>query len=81
MRFSLLLSLDLRLYRFPVNLDLLVELFEAIVGFLLVILLKEAFTICNHRVNMSFLSYSNLQGLVPLVHLDIHLDSSVVQTS
>ena len=74
------LSLDLCLNRFPVDLDFLVELFEAIIALFLVVLLEESLTISNHSIDMRLLSYSNVQGFVPLVHLNVHLNSSIVET-
>jgi len=75
------LSLDLSFHCLPVNLNLLVKLGEPLVSLLLLVLFEEALSISDHRVNMSLLCNCNVKSLVPFVHLDVHLDSSVVETS
>ena len=79
MRLTLLLRLDLSLDSLPVDLDLLVKLLEPIIGLLLLVLLEEALPIGDNRVNMGLLGNSNIEGLVPLVHLDVHFDGPVEQ--
>ena len=78
---TLLLSLDLGLDSLPVDLNLLVQLNEAIVGLLLVVLLEEALPVRDHRIDVRLLRDRDVQRLVPLVHLDVHLDGAVVETS
>ena len=80
LRFSLLLSLDLRLDCLPVHLDLLVQLNEAVIRLLLIVLLEESLPVGDYCVNVSLLSDRDIQSLVPLVHLDVHLDCTVVKT-
>ena len=77
MRLALLLGLDLGLHRFLVDRDLLVKLLEAIVGLLLFVLPEEALSVEDYRVDVRLLGNSDVEGLVPLVHLDIHLNGSV----
>jgi len=74
-----LLSLDLVFDDLPVNRDLLVELLEAIIGFFLLVLFQESLAVSDYRVDMCLLGYSDIQGLVPLVHLNIHLDGPIVE--
>ena len=76
---ALLLRLDLRLDCLPVHRDLLIQLREPVVGLLLVILLYEALSIGDNCVDMRLLSYSYVEGFVPLVELDVHLDSTIVE--
>ena len=74
LRFSLLLSLDLRLDCLPVHLDLLVQLNEAVIRLLLIVLLEEPLPVGDYCVDVGLLSDRDIQSLVPLVHLDVHLD-------
>ena len=53
--FALLLRLDLRLDRLPVHLDLLVQLHEALISLLLVVLLEEALPVGNYRIDVRLL--------------------------
>ena len=77
----LLLSLDLGLDSLPVNLDLLVKLLKPIIRLLLVVLLKEALAVGNHRVDVGLLRDGNVECLIPLVQLDVHFNRSVEETS
>ena len=81
LRFTFLLSLNLGLHRFPVDLDLLAELDETLVGLLLAVLLEEALAISNDRVDVGLLANSDVQGAIPAVELDVHLDGTVVEAS
>ena len=77
LRLALLLGLDLGLHRFFIDRDLLVQLLEAIVSLLFLVLPEEALPIEDNRVDVRFLGNGDVEGLVPLVHLDIHLNGSV----
>ena len=79
LHFPLLLSLDLVFDDLPVNRDLLIELLEAIIGFLLLVLFQESLAVSDYRVDMGLLGYGDIQGLVPLVHLNVHLDGPIVE--
>ena len=79
--FPLLLSLDLRLYCLPVNLNFLVKLGEPLIRLLFLVLLEEALPISDHSINVGLLGDCDVEGLVPFVHLNVHLDSPVVKAS
>ena len=78
---ALLLCLDLRLDRLPIHLNFLVQLGEALISLLLVVLLEETLPVRYDRVDVRLLGNGDVQRFVPLVHLDVHLDRAVVEAS
>ena len=78
---TFLLSLDLGLYRFPVHFNLVVELDEAFISLLLLVLFEETLPVGNHSVHVSLLLDCNVKCTVPFIHFDIQLDCSVEELS
>lgn len=81
LRFTLLFSLDLGLDRLPVDLNLLAKLDKSLIRFLFVVLLEEAFAISDDSVDVGLLANGNIEGSIPAVKLDVHLNGAVVEAS
>jgi hypothetical protein len=75
--FSVLVSANLGLYRVPIDLDISRILFKLVNILFLRILLQETGTIGNNCVNMRLVIESNVEGSLPTVKLNVHLDGSV----
>jgi len=76
----LLVRANLSFDRLPVNLEVLAELLELFVGFLLLVHFEEALSVRNDRVNMSLVIDSDLKRTIPLVQLNVQLNCAVEQT-
>lgn len=69
--FSFLISSNLRFYCFPINLNVTRKLLKLIIRLFTLIHLKEAFSIGNNSVNVSFIIYCYFKCSLPFIKLNI----------
>ena len=74
---AIFIGSDLRLDRLPIDLDVLGELQEPLVGLLFSEHLQVSLPVRNHGIHVRLVLHGNLKGFVPFVALDVQLDGSV----
>jgi hypothetical protein len=79
--FFLLVVTNFRFNSLPVDRNIGGVLLHFLVGLRLVVHFEETLAISNYRVHVGLVLDGNLEGTIPLVHLDVQLDCAIVKTS
>jgi hypothetical protein len=79
--FLLLVVANLRFNSLPVDRNIGCVLLHFLVGLRLVVHFQETLAISNHCIHVGLVLNGNLEGAIPLVHLDVQLDCAIVKTS
>ena len=78
--FLVLVSLNLGFDGFPLHFDVASVVLHRFVSLFSVVLLQEALSVSDDRINVGLVLHCDLQGTVPSVQLDVQFDCSVEQT-